>query len=232
MASIGLIYRHYGKDILKVLYPQLTNDEEQLVCIFPYLTQVCLRVSASSSLSRILPMINYTIASLNVLMLKIMVSSLYFHFSYIYPFNCLSITLLSHIALCLCMLSFFLFLLSISGIDQYPPGTVRPLYKDFTSLSSRVSQLNVQWYEDFSLELQRERFEKAIAICKEAFLTHAQWVVRVCFPCFLFLCISLFICILFLSIFSPFSTVQTSFVYSELCSSTFCSSVCYQSSCW
>ena len=52
-----------------------------------------------------------------------------------------------------------------------------------TTLSNRVSMLNIGWQEDLTPELERQRFEQAIAMCKQDFLMNANFVVNV-YPSF------------------------------------------------
>ena len=56
-------------------------------------------------------------------------------------------------------------------------------YSDMTTLSNRVSMLNIGWQEDLTPELERQRFEQAIAMCKQDFLMNANFVVNV-YPSF------------------------------------------------
>ena len=75
------------------------------------------------------------------------------------------------------------------GVEPYicdVEGAMHRNYSDMTTLSNRVSMLNPGWRDELTPELERQRFEQAIAMCKQDFMMHADYIVNVS----LFLCYS------------------------------------------
>ncbi len=65
-----------------------------------------------------------------------------------------------------------------NGVDRYPG--VKPLYRDGTSIASRVSRLNPAWNEE-NVNLD-ERFMKAVEITGEEILSTIKFVANQWLP--------------------------------------------------
>mmetsp|Transcript_29240 Transcript_29240/g.55230 ORF Transcript_29240/g.55230 Transcript_29240/m.55230 type:complete len:336 (+) Transcript_29240:97-1104(+) len=110
LSATGLVYRHYGKDVICELYPALKSEPAKLETVYSK-----------------------------------------FYKSFVQ---------------------------ALDAIDNGVEIAKNPRYSDGTGLSARVGRLNKRWNDTSESPTEDERFEKASAICGEAFVESLSYIVE------------------------------------------------------
>ena len=74
------------------------------------------------------------------------------------------------------------FILEVDAIDNGVPVASEPAYDISTDLSSRVSHLMPTWNEESSDEILMQRFEEAVALVGQEFLSKVKYYAQVWWP--------------------------------------------------
>ncbi len=188
LSSAGLVYKHFGRDIIAKLLESRKDHEQvppfppepcqhEACCVCPPLEGL-LKISTSPS------------ASSTALQVEKVYLAVYKHFmeaidaidngkSFLHS-NCCAHPLHWKAFSCQCPLSMAKNACR-AGINQWDVDTP-PKYMSTTNLSSRVGALNPRWNEDQSSERTDEQFLKAVQLTGSDFLDSVDYISKVHTP--------------------------------------------------